>query len=48
MAIQRGVALLHEKLEFEKKCTFCRLEHGFTLLQLFFQIARISVIFKVR
>ena len=38
MAIQRGVALLHEKLEFEKKCTFCRLEHGFTILQLFFKL----------
>ena len=38
MAIQRGVALLHEKLEFEKKCTFCRLEHGFTLFPLFFKL----------
>ena len=26
---------LHEKIEFEKKCTFCQLGHGFTLLPLF-------------
>ena len=35
MAIQRGVALFHEKSEFDKKCTFCQLGHGFTLLPLF-------------
>ena len=30
----RDIKKLHEKLEFEKRCTFCQLGHGFTLLPL--------------